>query len=84
MALVALGMSGPASAAVTAVSYSASGELNDPNFNITPFDIQNSSTNTTNNFSGRVSLVLNNKLFRLAGRPLMRLQTRMRRSDRSV
>jgi hypothetical protein len=67
VALVALGMSGPASAAVTAVSYSASGELNDPNFNITPFDIQNSSTNTTNNFSGRVSLVLNNKLFRVSG-----------------
>jgi hypothetical protein len=58
---VALGMSGPASAANLAVSYSATGELADPDGNTTPIDVQNTASDSTAGKSRSVSLKLDNK-----------------------
>ena len=67
VAAVALGMSGPASAANLAVSYSATGELADPDSNLTPIDVQNTASDSTAGKSRSVSLKLNNKTFSTVG-----------------
>jgi hypothetical protein len=67
LAGVALGMSGPASAAVLAVSYSATGEVDDPDSHRTPIDVQNTASDSTAGKSRSVSIQLNNKTFSTVG-----------------
>ena len=74
---VALGMSDPAAAANLAVSYSATGELADPDGNTTPIDVQNTASDSTAGKSRSVSLKLDNKTITTDGRTVPWTQAHM-------
>ncbi len=61
VALAAFGMSGPASAANLAVSYSATGEVDDADSHSTPINVRNTASDSTAGKSKSVSLTLDNK-----------------------